>query len=274
MISNSLAIEPVTPSIGAEVRGVDLGESLDDATVQALHDAWMQHLVLFFRDQVLEIGQLQALGRRFGELHVHPQGDLEGYPGILELHTDASSKVYAGRAWHSDVSCDEEPPAGSILHLHEVPESGGDTLFANAHAAYEALSEPMQALLASLRALHSGVATYRDYFGTKPEETRDGDFPEAVHPVVRTHPVTGRKGLFVNELFTKHIVDLDPPESQTLLDFLYRHIGEARFQCRFRWRNNSVAMWDNRCVQHLAMWDYYPQTRSGHRATIAGDRPL
>lgn len=270
----ALRIMPLSPAIGAEVEGVDLTRPIDDATFQALHEAWMTHLVLFFRDQPLDVASLKVLGRRFGTLHIHPQGDLEGHPGILKIYNDAESKVQAGRSWHSDVSCDTAPPSASILHLHEVPKTGGDTLFANMYDAFEALSAPMKRFLTGLSALHTSEANYRNYFGTQERETRDGRFPESVHPVVSRHPVTGRQALFVNEIFTDHIVDLEPRESRALLDFLYRHIDQPRFQCRFRWQTNSAALWDNRCVQHMALWDYWPNTRSGHRVTIIGDRPV
>ena len=264
MSSNMIHIEPVTPVIGANVEGVDLSEPLNDVALEHIQKAWNDHLVLFFRNQNLNPKSLQRLARQFGELHIHPQGDVEGFPGLLAIHTDKDSKWYAGRTWHSDVSCDELPPMGSILHLHEIPENGGDTLFANMYAAYEALSEPMQEFLSNLRAFHSGRPDYEDYFGTSVEETRDKKFPEATHPVIRTHPVTGRKALFVNEIFTMHIVDLEPDESRAVLAFLYKHLAQPRFQCRFRWHKNSVVMWDNQCAQHMALWDYYPQTRSGY----------
>ena len=269
MATKSLAVEPLTPLIGAEVHGIDLSQPLDADTRLQLHEAWIKHLVLFFRDQALSKQALRDFAGSFGELHIHPQGDVPGHPGIIEVRTDANSKTYAGHLWHSDVSCEAEPPIGSILYLHQVPASGGDTLIANMSAAYEALSAPMQAFLGGLSALHSGQMSYRDYFGTPLEEMRDGVYPEATHPVVTTHPVTGRKLLFVNENFTHHIEGLEPVESQAILDFLYRHITQPRFQCRFRWRPNSVAMWDNRCTQHLALWDYYPETRAGYRATLA-----
>ena len=269
MTDSSFVVEPVTPSIGAEVHGLDLGRPLDAATRARLQEAWTRHLVLFFRDQDLSKAALRDFGASFGELHVHPMGDVQGYPGILEIKTDASSKTYAGHLWHTDVSCDAEPPVGSILYLTEVPASGGDTLFANMYAAYEALSAPMQAFLEGLSALHSGKMSYRDYFGRSAEEMRDGVYPETLHPVVTTHPVTGRKVLYVNENFTHHIEGLEPAESEAILDLLYRHVAQPRFQCRFRWRPNSVAMWDNRCTQHMALWDYYPETRAGFRATFA-----
>jgi taurine dioxygenase len=163
---------------------------------------------------------------------------------------------------------------GSILHLHEVPESGGDTLFASMYAAYEALSAPMRTFVETLDAVHESIHNLGGYFGAKQEDLRDGCFPEATHPVVCRHPETGRKLLFVNEAFTTRIAELEPAESKAVLDFLYRHIGSPKFQCRFRWRKHSIAFWDNRSAQHLALWDYYPKVRSGHRFTIAGSRPV
>ena len=275
MPCETICIEPLTPVIGAEVRGVDLAQPLDNATFRMVHDAWMEHLILLFRDQAMDLEGLDGLGRRFAELHVHPtHPGVDGHPGILKIHHDADSKFHIGRMWHSDVSSDAEPPMGSILHLHEVPENGGDTMFANMYTAFDALSTPMKTWLSGLTAVHSSVATDRDYFGVTGENLRDGDYPQSQHPVVRTHPETGRKALFVNQIFTTHIVELEPQESQAILDLLYGHIAEPRFQCRVRWQKNSMVFWDNRCSQHMAMWDYYPQTRSGHRVTIAGDRPV
>lgn len=268
-------LEPLTPSIGAEVRGLDLRDPLTPAAVKAVEEALTQHLVLFFRDQDLDLDQLSGFGRNFGPPHTHPaQPDVPGFPGVMEIHTDAASKTYAGRAWHSDASCDAEPPLGSILHLHKIPRNGGDTLFANMYAAYEALSEPLRGLLSGLTALHESEHNFRGYFGAQDEDLRDGGFPSNAHPVVRTHPVTGRKALFVNEIFSTRILELEPAESQAMLDFLYAHIAQPRFQCRFHWTRNALAFWDNRCAQHLALWDYYPETRSGHRFTICGDRPV
>ncbi len=274
MNSLDLRVEPLTPLIGATVHGVDLTESLSPDKVARLAQLWAEHLVLFFRDQALTRRQLLNLAECFGELHTHPQGDIAGYPGLIPVHADGESIYHIGRAWHADVTCDERPPLGSFLHLHEVPESGGDTLFANMYGAYEALSAPLQTFLLGLEAFHSGQPNIEGYFGTSAEELPEKKFPEAVHPIVCVHPVTGRKALYVNEIFTTHVVGLEPAESQALLGFLYAHLAQPRFQCRFRWQKNSVAMWDNRCSQHVALWDYYPKTRSGFRATIAGDRPL
>jgi taurine dioxygenase len=159
----------------------------------------------------------------------------------------------------------------SILHLKEVPPVGGDTLFANMYAAYETLSAAMQRFLSGLTAIHDGR---RNYAGRDTAPSREPDYPRAEHPVVRTHPVTGRQALFVNRMFTTRIVRLEPVESDALLDLLYHQIERPEIQCRFRWRPNSIAFWDNRCVQHQALWDYFPSRRYGHRVTIAGDRPF
>ena len=269
-----MQISPLTPGIGAEVHGVRLDTGPGDAALEEIRAALREHLVLVFRDQPMTLASLDAFGRRFGPPHLHPaERGPEGYPGLLSVHTDARSKTYAGSKWHSDVSCDEEPPMGSILHLHEVPESGGDTLFANMYAAFEALSEAMQRFLGELHAVNGSAHHFRDYFGYRGHALREDPYPEAVHPVVRTHPETGRRALFVNETFTTRIVELHAAESEALLALLCRHVASPRFQCRLRWRPDTVAMWDNRCTQHLAMWDYHPHTRSGHRYAIAGDRP-
>ncbi len=275
MPSNSLQVEPLTPTIGAEVSGVDLTTGLTAGMVADLHGALLKHQVLFFRDQAFDLDSLSAFGRCFGEPHTHPSHpDDPGHPGVMAFHTDAKSKTYGGRKWHSDVTCDVEPPMASILHLHAVPETGGDTLFANMCAAYEALSPTLQEMLGGLTAHHSSEANFLGYYGAKGDDLRDGNYPEAEHPVVRTHPETGQKALFVNEIFTSHIIGLEPELSRQLLDFLYRHLSAPRFQCRFRWCENSVAFWDNRSTQHLALWDYFPETRSGHRFTIRGDKPF
>lgn len=260
-----LRVTPVTPAIGAEVSGVDLARPLDAATVSAINDALMAHLVLFFRDQALDVDGLSRFGGLFGAPLVHPlEADFEGRPGIMAIHTDADSKTFAGSVWHTDISFHAEPPMGSILHLHQTPGSGGDTIFANMYAAFDALSAPLAEFLSGLTAMHDSRARFDGYFGVRADH-----YPSAAHPVVRRHPVTGRKALFVNQGFTSHIIGLEPSESRALLDFLFTLMASPRFQCRFQWRPNSLAFWDNRCAQHLALWDYYPETRSGHRFTIA-----
>ena len=273
MPTSTLRVTPLSPVIGAEVSGVDLAQALDAAVLTELKDAWAKHLVLFFRDQRLTFAQHKALGRRFGELHVHPAAPKDDeHPEILVVHGDDKVKFVAGSLWHSDVSCDREPPLGSILRVVQVPSSGGDTLFANMYAAYEGLSDRLQRLLAGLTAIHDGDQYYRGRYGSA--NLRDDRHPAAEHPVVRTHPVTGRQALFVNQGFTTRIKELPIAESDALLAFLFRHCERPEFHCRFQWREHSVAFWDNRCTQHLAIWDYYPQTRHGYRVSIKGDVPF
>ncbi len=269
----SIQVEKLTPNAGAEIRGADLSQPLDERTFKEIHAALIDNGVIFFRDQHLTPAQQKAFGRLFGELHMHPAAPKEvpEHPEILVIHADENSKHVAGENWHSDVSCDLEPPMGSILYMHELPPVGGDTLFASMYAAYEALSEPMKRFLEPLTAMHEGEHVYRGRYGV---DDRGKVFPKAEHPVIRTHPVSGRKALYVNGGFTTRIKQLPRPESDAVLQFLYRHVETPEFHCRFRWQVNSVAFWDNRCMQHHAMWDYYPQRRHGHRVTIKGDKPF
>jgi taurine dioxygenase len=269
----AIQVDKLTPLVGAEIRGVDLSRPLEERTFKEIHAALVDNGVIFFRDQHLTPDQQKAFGRLFGELHMHPAAPslLQGHPEILVIHADEKSKHVAGENWHSDVSCDLEPPMGSILYMHELPPVGGDTLFASMYAAYEALSEPMKRFLEPLTAMHEGEHVYRGRYGVN---DTGKIFPKAEHPVIRTHPVSGRKALFVNGGFTTRIKQLARPESDALLHFLFRHVETPEFHCRFRWQIDSVAFWDNRCVQHHAMWDYYPQRRHGHRVTIKGDRPF
>lgn len=267
-------IRPITPVIGAEVFDVDL-EHPSLADLHEIQNALTQHGVIFFRDQDIGIEAHKALGAHFGELVVHPNDPgLEGHPEVMIIHADEASKRVAGESWHSDVSCETEPPMGSILHIHTLPETGGDTLFANMYAAFEALSPAMQAFLQGLTAVHDGAPYYRSVNARIGREDGGRSYPRAEHPVVRTHPVSGRKALFVNQMFTTHIEGLTPAESGALLSFLFEHIRQPQFQCRFRWQKHSIAFWDNRCVQHQAIWDYWPQTRSGLRVTIKGEKPV
>ena len=273
MGSQPIEVRKLTPSIGAEVLGVDLSRPLDEAQFRIVHQALMDRLVIFFRDQTLSVEQHKAFGRRFGKLHVHPAAprELPEHPEIFVVRADEKSEHVAGEDWHSDVSCDPEPPMGSILYLTEVPaDGGGDTLFANMYLAYETLSEPVRKLIDGLKAVHSGEKYYRGRYGI---DDSGKVFPRSEHPIVRTHPVTRRKALFVNRMFTSHIVGVRRNESDAILEMLYRHVETPELAVRFRWRPNSIAFWDNRCAQHHAVWDYYPAKRYGHRVTISGDRP-
>lgn len=273
--STRITVTPVSPVLGAEVTGVDLAD-LDDDTWHEIEAAWARHLVLFFRDQDLPPEAHEALGRRIGELHVHPAAPcVDGHPSVMIIHADERSKVVAGNGWHTDVSCDERPPAATILHLPVIPEVGGDTMFLSTEAAYESLSQPMKDFLADKTATHESAHVYRGRYGSKASDSRDGEFPSSVHPVVRTHPVTGRKALYVNRAFTTRINGLAPGESRALLDFFFDHIEHRpEHQCRFAWTPGAVAMWDNRSTQHYAVWDYYPAVRSGRRVSVVGERPF
>jgi len=272
----TIGVTPVTSRIGADVGGITLSKPLSNRQVEELHQALADHQVLFFRDQLLDEDSHKRLGRYFGELHIHPNTPgPEGHPEILPIHADANSKRINGERWHSDVSCDEEPPLGSILYLHTVPSIGGDTLFASQYAAYDALSPRLKTYLDGLTVTHSGDHVYRRNNALEGRSNGDKVFPKASRPIVRTHPVTKRKALFVNRNFTTHIDGLPEEEGRAILNYLFEHSTKEDFQVRFRWRPHSVAFWDNRSVQHLAIWDYYyPQTRSGRRVTIKGDRPF
>lgn len=275
MENPAIQVRPLTPNIGAEIHGVDLSKPLDGQIFEEIHGAFLEHQVIFFRDQKITLEQHIAFGRLFGELHIHPAAPSpEGYPEILVIHADEDSKRIAGEAWHSDVSCDEEPPLGSILYMHQVPPSGGDTMFASMYAAYEALSDAMQRFLSGLTAIHEGEHVYRGRYRDEGVDDTGKTYPSAEQPVVRTHPETGRKALYVNSTFTRRIVDMKRKESAALLGFLYEHIASPEFQCRFNWQQNSIAFWDNRCAQHYAIWDYYPNVRHGLRVTVKGDRPF
>ncbi|MFT4198390.1 MAG: TauD/TfdA family dioxygenase [Pseudoxanthomonas sp.] len=268
-MSRTLEVTPCTARIGAEIAGVDLTAPLSPVQVAGIRQALLEHGVIFFREQPISHEDHMRFGRYFGELIVHPGAPgIEGYPLIVAIHGDADSKYVAGEEWHSDLSCNAEPPMGSILYLHTVPPVGGDTLWADMYSAYEALSARMKAYLDGLTAEHDANhvyhALYKDF---------DRVYPRNDHPVVITHPESGRKALFFNPQYVTRINGVSELESRMLYDFLSAHCGDARFQVRFRWRPHSLAFWDNRCTHHLAIWDYYPQTRSGFRVTLKGARP-
>lgn len=270
-----LEILPVTPAIGAEVFNIDLGRQLTSGQSQAIRQALIDYQVLFFRDQQLDPSSLKAFASHFGKLHVHPGvRALEGDCEVLRIHTDANSHWVSGEHWHSDVSCDAEPPMGTVLYMHTVPATGGDTLFSSMYAAYRALSPQFKALIEGLTATHDGGFGFKTRFTEQTPGKTEKLYPRHSHPVVRTHPECGEKALFVNPGFTTRIDGLPADESEAILAFLHAHAQKPEFQVRFHWRPNSVAFWDNRCTQHRAIWDYFPQVRSGYRVTIQGDRPF
>jgi taurine dioxygenase len=270
----TVRVRKVSPVIGAEIGGVDLSKALGNREFHEIHDALMENLVVFFRDQTMTVEQHIAFGRRFGEPLVHPAAgsSIAGHPEIRVVRSDETTVQATGEVWHSDLSCQPEPPMGSILYLTEVPpDGGGDTAFANMYRAYESLSPRMKAHIDGLSAIHDSAHVY-----TRPtyDAKSDKALPRAEHPIVRTHPITGRKALFVNRGFTTQIVGLPARESAAILEFLFEHVDTPEFQCRFHWQANSVALWDNRCAQHRAIYDYHPHRRYGHRVTIRGDKPF
>jgi len=270
-----LDIETLTPHIGAEIHGVDLSRPLGNDEFSAIYQAWLDWKVLVFRDQHLNREQHKAFARRFGSLHVHPmQHSYGGDPEILSVKTTAKSRYTAGDGWHTDVTCDEIPPLGSMLYVTETPEvGGGDTLYADMYLAYELLSDTMKDMLAGLTAVHDGAKPYLGSYNVAPAEGTE--YPRNEHPVIVTHPETGKKLLYVNSGFTTRIKGLAAWESRMLLDGLTQFIATTpRLTCRVRWAPNTLVFWDNRCTQHHAVWDYYPHSRYGERVSIVGtERP-
>ena len=269
-------LSPLTPSIGAEVTGVAVTDAIgDERLAAAIRKAFLDYHILVFRDQELDRSQHKAFGRLFGTLHVHPSKrgpGAKGDPEIFTVKSDENTVKNNGGRWHTDVSCDDVPPLGSILHLKETPPHGGDTLFANMHLAYEQLSTPIRSLLDGLSARHDGLQDLR-WYGYEPQP--GFDYPQTTHPMVVAHPETGRPLLYVNEAFTAGIEGLSSHESRTILDMLFAHIGGTPgLQCRVQWEPGTLVFWDNRCVQHLAVFDYHPNVRRGERVAICGtERP-
>jgi taurine dioxygenase len=270
----TVQINPLTPAIGAEISGLDL-TALSEADFDLVRETLIEHQVVFFRDQPALAPEDQiAFARGFGELHAHPAAPhMDGYPEIFVIHAHKDSKVANGNGWHTDVSCDEQPPMGTMLQIHQLPGTGGDTLWTSTVAAFDALSPAMQAFLETLTARHESEHIYRGRYSDRGVDDAGRHYPSAVHPVVRTHPDSGRRALYVNPSFTTRICELTADESTALLDYLYRHQQRPEFQVRFRWTPNAIALWDNRSTQHFALWDYWPEERKGHRVTIAGERP-
>jgi taurine dioxygenase len=271
--STSFDVQPLTPVIGAELRGIDLASGLDDAIIAEVRRALLRHKVIFFRDQRITRAQHIAFARSFGDLEVHPATpkDQED-PEALRITHGPDSRGQEN-FWHSDVTWRAEPSLGSILRALEVPPVGGDTLFSCMYSAYEALSPAMQDWVCTLTAEHDIARVFAQRLNVSAETLRE-KYPVQQHPVVRTHPETGRRGLYVNTAFTSRILDLSPKESDWLLEHLYGFAAIPEHQCRFVWTPDSLAFWDNRACQHLAVSDYFPAVRAMERVTIAGDRPF
>ncbi|HVY87362.1 MAG TPA: TauD/TfdA family dioxygenase [Hyphomonadaceae bacterium] len=275
----TITVKPLSPVLGAEIEGVDLSKPLSNAQFDDIHSAFLKHHVIFFRDQALTPDQHLAFGRRWGTLNVHPYvKGMASHPEILEINKEPSDRVNFGGGWHSDMSFLEEPALGSILHAIEAPEVGGDTLFASQYAAWDALSPGLKKTLEGLNAIHSAAEEYGagGHSSAKrvsmESEVVGDDVPEYEHPVVRTHPETGRKGLYINPAFTLRFAGWSAKESRPLLSYLFEVSRRESYTCRFRWRQGSVAMWDNRCVWHYALNDYHGQRRHMRRVTVNGDK--
>ena len=272
-----MLVEPVTPTIGAEISGVDLNAKLDEATLDAIYQAVIDHLVVFFRDQALSPEAQIEFASNFGELAApHPvYPHVPGYERVVLLENDGDRPPDTDD-WHTDLTFQRKPPFLSVLFAKTVPECGGDTLWSNMYAAFDALSDEMQALVSRLNAVHDMGAFRNDYLG----EELDVDAMtsglattgSAVHPMAPRHPVNGRRLLFVNRSFTQHVVGMLKSESDRLLQYLFSHLENVSFQVRFRWRQGSVALWDNRSTQHFAVADYLPGYRCMHRVIVNTDR--
>jgi taurine dioxygenase len=276
----NLQITPLSSALGAQISGVDLSRDLSAEQRNAIEQALLEHQVLFFREQPITPQQQARFAARFGDLHIHPiYPNVPGQPEVLILDT-AVTDVRDNAVWHTDVTFLPTPAMGAVLSAKQLPAYGGDTLWASGIAAFEALSRPMQSLLDGLSATHDFTRSFPlERFGTTAadlarwEETRRKN-PPLSHPVIRTHPVSGRKALFVNDGFTTRINELEPAESEAILKLLFAHTTRPEFTIRWRWQENDVAMWDNRVTQHYAVDDYRPQRRVIHRATILGDVPF
>ncbi|RON02959.1 taurine dioxygenase [Pseudomonas brassicacearum] len=277
---SSLTINPLSTALGAQISGVDISQPLNleqrDAIVQAL----LKHQVLFFREQPINPQQQARFAANFGDLHIHPiYPNVPEQPEVLILDT-AETDVRDNAVWHTDVTFLPTPALGAVLSAKLLPEFGGDTLWASGIAAYEALSTPLQNLLQGLTATHDFVKSFPlERFGTTPEalaqwEAARKKNPPLSHPVIRTHPVSGRRSLFVNEGFTTKLNELSETESEAILKLLFAHATRPEFTIRWRWQENDVAFWDNRVTQHFAVDDYRPARRVMHRATVLGDVPF
>jgi taurine dioxygenase len=267
-----IGVHPLAATIGAEISGVDLGQ-LDDLTFAEIERAFFAYKAIFFRNQDISTEDHLGFAKRFGPLEEHPfLPAKQGYEAIVEFSKD-DKVIGVENVWHHDVTWRKQPSLGSVLRAVEVPAVGGDTLFADMALAYDCLDDDVKQRIDGLVAVHDFSQSFG--LGMSPEKLREQQarFPPAQHPVVRTHPTTGRRCLYVNSIFTSHIEGMPAEESEQLLDFLYRQSDVPEFQCRFRWQKNSIAFWDNRAVQHYASSDYDPQRRVMERVTVIGDEP-
>ncbi len=277
--SNTLEIEPLSPAIGAVLRGVNLAEPASDDLIGDIRAALLRHQVIFFEGQDFTPTQQRDFAARFGDLHVHPLYDRdEGHPEIMIIDNHVDNPT-DNNFWHTDVTFIDTPPMGSILAARQLPPVGGDTMWASMTAAYNALSKPMQKFLQGLEAVHDFSFAFTaeglagSQAGREKYEKAVAANPPVTHPVIRTHPETGEPGIFVNSVFTRRIKGLRREESKALMAFLNNHIQQPEFVVRWRWRPGDVAFWDNRNTQHRAVDDFLPHRRIMTRATVLGDKP-
>jgi taurine dioxygenase len=278
MAKSRIEVRRIAGGIGAEIAGVDLSRDLDEETVADIRRAWLEHSVVFFRDQNLPPARFLTFAKRFGQVIEYPfVKGLEEFPEIIPVIKLEHERTNFGGIWHSDTSYLEAPPMGTMLIAREVPPAGGDTLFASGYLAYETLSEGMKRMLDGLVAVNTSAKA--DASRTREDRVkqslRDDAKKEYVgeHPVVRTHPETGRKALYVNVGHTLRFKDMTVEESEPILAYLYQHQIRPEFTCRFTWRVGSLAFWDNRCALHNPVNDYHGYRRVMHRITLAGDKP-
>jgi len=277
----TIAVTKLAGSIGAEIAGVDLRRASNQAWSE-IHRAFLENLVIVFRDQALEPGDLMAVGRHFGEPSDYPfVTGIDGYKQIFEIIKEPQETTNFGNAWHSDTTYLPRPPLATLLYAKETPECGGDTLFSNQYMAYEALSEGMRAMLGRLKGVYSAglkrgggrAKKHKTISSMKLHGTEDADAYEAVHPIVRSHPETGRRALYVNRSHTIRFADMTEAESQPLIDFLADHAARPEFTCRVAWRPGTLTVWDNRCAQHYAVNDYHGRRRVMQRLTVGPQVP-
>jgi len=279
---SGIDIRPISGALGAEIHGVQLGDAMDNATMDSIHRAFLDHLVIFFPEQKLTPDQHKAFARRFGPIYIHPMVEgMPDHPEIIRVVREPGERTNWGSKWHMDGAFAEKPPLGTMLHAQQIPPYGSDTMWTNLYLAYDALSDGLKRTLEGLKAVHaSGAATRYDskYKGMK---SKPAEASQAIHPVIRTHPQTGRKCLFVNNDFMVRFDGMTVEESRPLMHYLFDHCIRPEFTCRFRWKPGTLAFWDNRCTQHNAISDYFPSRpelfdapRIMHRITVEGDRPV
>jgi taurine dioxygenase len=278
MSYNRIKLRPISGSLGTEIHGVNLAEDLDDEIFAEIKQALLEYLVIFFRNQKITPDQQIAFGRRFGDLHIHPFiPNLPGHKEIIRLWAKSGDEdnLRLANAWHPDLSYTNDPPLAAILRAVQVPSRGGDTMWVNLYKAYDTLSDRMKEIIQDMTAVHDVTKTYRrQELQSKGGAERYWNTFQKAPPVeqslVKVHPETGKKLLYISQLTTTHIVGLHPPESDAMLDMFFKHLDWKELQCRFYWEKDSVAMWDNRCTVHYAVRDY-TEVREMHRVTVLGD---